>query len=82
MDVAQMGCRARKKSRKWHFPLLTPLRSSSPHLIPLRPASSRFALRQYSDSNLFETISAGLNRFRVPAARKGLGLVHKPRDAI
>jgi len=20
MDVAQMGCRARKKSRKWHFP--------------------------------------------------------------
>jgi len=21
MDVAQMGCRARKKSRKWHFPL-------------------------------------------------------------
>jgi len=20
MDVAQMGCRGRKKSRKWHFP--------------------------------------------------------------
>jgi len=23
MDVAQMGCRARKKSRKWHFPLFS-----------------------------------------------------------